>query len=92
MLNKIIIKIGLPLLIIIGFTACGGGDSASFTQASVVLNINESRTVKKGDSITPLTDDTQITVEHIINTEDKIVTVKSGSIELIFGDYEINEG
>ena len=96
-LNKEMIKIVLPLFLMLGFSACsggGGGDSTSTTttpEDNTVQTLIEgdSIDVKKGDSIEPLSEDTEITVEHIINTENKTVTIKKGSAEFIAGSYDL---
>ncbi len=90
MLSKIIVKLVLPMLLVFGFSACsGGGGETSSTQTIKNLKVGDSVVVRPGDTVTPLTDDTEISVEHIINTENKVLTVIKGGVEFISGNYEI---
>ena len=90
---KNIYKYSLALLAAVGFTACGGSDS-SFEDTpaqAVILGIGESIEVNTGDSVTPLSDETNINVTHSINNDTKVVTVLNGEISYLAGNYTINQ-
>ena len=91
---KRIYKYGLASLLAVTFTACGGGGggSASFEESprqAMLFTVGESVEVRKSDTVTPLTDDTQINVLHSIEDDIKVVTVLSGEISYLQGDYTL---
>ena len=92
---KNIIKSTILILIVFNFLGCGGrGGSSSTSSTSEIIGekVKEGSKVEiqPGDEIRPLSKDTYIEVKHIINTKNKIVTVKRGSIDFISGDFVTN--
>jgi len=88
---KNIYKYSLALLAAVSFTACGGSD-ASFEDApaqEVILSAGQTIEVNQGDSVTPLSDETRINVLHSIEEDTKLVTVLSGEVSYLAGDYTL---
>ena len=88
MLNRFIKTYGIAILIAILFSACSqdGGDS-SFSGEYVDMEIGKSVIIKSGDQLTPMTDDTEIKVEHILEDNVKRVTLLKGRATLLYGEF-----
>lgn len=76
-------------------TGCGGssgaGSEADEAGQTLVADPNTEVQVSQGDSLMPLSEDTEIRVRHEYTTDQKYITVLSGSASLVRGDYELNE-
>jgi predicted small lipoprotein YifL len=84
----------LPILAVFSLSGCGekGGNNASYADAkneAVVFKSGTTFNVNEGDSVTPLTQETKINVTHSINDDTKQVTVLSGEISYIAGNYTV---
>ena len=98
MINKIQ-KYGVATLVATLFGACSGDAGFSSQDEkveepvakSVELTIGQAQEIQAGDTLTPLTDDTEINVEHIIGEDIKRVTLLQGEATLVYGDYTLEE-
>ncbi len=57
----------------------------------ISMNLNEEYIVSKGDKVEILTDDSVINVLHTLDDDTKIITLISGSANLIKGDFAVIE-
>ena len=73
-------------------SGCGDGGSSAVTpegdstSKQVFTKAGEEVSVKKGDSLTPLSDDTEIKISSTSGSSDKTVKLLSGSFELVKGN------
>ena len=56
----------------------------------ISMNLNEKYTVNKGDKVEILTEDSVINVLHTLDDDTKIITLISGSANLIKGDFKFS--
>ena len=96
---KKIQKYSIATIVAILFGACSGDAGFSAQEEtvetpiakSVALTIGEPLEIQTGDILTPLTEDTEINVEHIIGEDIKKVTLLAGEATLVYGNYTIEE-
>ena len=86
-MSRFIKTYGIAILIAVLFSACSqdGGDS-SFSGEYVDLVVGESVIIKSGDQLIPLTEDTEIKVEHILEDNVKRVTLLKGGATLLYAE------
>jgi len=83
------LKLALLSLVTVAFIGCGGGGGGGDSAASTtnqpqtrILHKGESDTLKKGDKVKALTDDTQLNIVTDADTLQSTVTVLEGEAEV----------
>lgn len=86
-MKSYIISVALASIFLI-MAGCGGGSDTVTTEGDsttkqVFTEVGEEVIVHKGDSITPLSSDTEIAISSTSGDSDKTVKLLSGSFELV---------
>lgn len=80
-------------LVVLLLAGCDKGNENVLEDTSTdgvyTLNAGERSQVLKGDIIEPNSADTRIEIEHIIDDDNKFVTVLEGSATLLRGSYAV---
>ncbi len=86
LLNKIYLTAGVVLLL----SGCGSSGSFESAETIIPLSVGEEMELISGDRISPVNEETQIELRHVLGSDKKYVTLVSGSAELIRGSYIVN--